>query len=233
VTISKTPAENRHPHAIHAASLITQSSQPVRSGAPKVTAKQSAVMIGRFIHVCLVGGLILLVGGCGRSPTGGVVQVGGPPKSRAGCPKITSWALAPLVTSVGGQIHLHGAAVATTDAGTGVVVEWGAVRGRIEAPLPDTTFTCLVGGNQAVTLTASDGKCDEVATFSVFCASPSCGDGRLDPGEQCDPPNGTTCLDGCSLPCGDGLIEPGEQCDPPDGTTCSASCRFLNPAYGN
>ena len=115
--------------------------------------------------------------------------------------------------------------------GTGVVVEWGAIRGRIEAPLPDTTFTCLVGGNQAVTLTASDGKCDEVATFSVFCVSPTCGDGRLDPGEQCDPPNGTTCLDGCSLPCGDGLIEPGEQCDPPDGTTCSASCRFLNPAY--
>ncbi|MFQ5414815.1 MAG: M12 family metallo-peptidase, partial [Phycisphaerae bacterium] len=40
------------------------------------------------------------------------------------------------------------------------------------------------------------------------------------------------CLDGSGPPpvCGNGIVEPGEQCDPPDGVTCDANCQFIgNP----
>jgi hypothetical protein len=119
------------------------------------------------------------------------------------------------------------AGVPGADAGAAVFVRWKATRGQIAAPRPDTTFTCLIGGNQALTLVASDGRCDETRTIAVFCVPAACGNGRVDPGEQCDPPNGTTCLDGCSRPCGNGLIEAGEQCDPPDGVTCSTTCQSI------
>src|SRR5262245_9241108 len=59
-----------------------------------------------------------------------------------------------------------------------------------------------------------------------------CGDGNVDSvaGEQCDPPNGTTCGSTCQLlSCGDGVITPPEQCDPPNGTTCSATCQTIIP----
>jgi hypothetical protein len=169
----------------------------------------------------------LLGGGCDDSK-GVTHSDGGPRAQPTGCPAITSWAISPLVTSVGGQVSLQATAVATTDAASTINVRWGGIRGRIAAaPSAVTTFTCLTGGKQAVTLTAAAAGCESVQSFSVFCVAPKCGDGHLDPGEQCDPPNGTTCLAGCSLPCGNGLIEPGEQCDPPDGITCSATCQSL------
>jgi cysteine-rich repeat protein len=61
---------------------------------------------------------------------------------------------------------------------------------------------------------------------------PYCGDGTVDPGEQCDdgPLNGTSghCDINCTPPgCGNGIIDAGEQCD--DGNTtscdgCSSTC---------
>lgn len=189
---------------------------------------ERSLMLERFIPV-FIGAASLLFGGC-DDPRG--TSDGGAPQPRANCPQIISWELAPLVTSVGGRVDLQASAVSSADAGS-VVVRWGAIRGHIDAPSPNTTFTCLTGGNQAITLTATAGSCDAVEKFSVFCVPPKCGDGHLDPGEQCNPPNGTTCLDGCSLPCGDGLIEPGEDCDPPDGTTCSATCHILKTGKSN
>ncbi|MEW5849551.1 MAG: hypothetical protein AB2A00_12105 [Myxococcota bacterium] len=56
-----------------------------------------------------------------------------------------------------------------------------------------------------------------------------CGDGQVGVGEECDPPDGTTCDANCQLVdgpvCGNGVLEGDEQCDPPDGTTCDAACR--------
>lgn len=54
-----------------------------------------------------------------------------------------------------------------------------------------------------------------------------CGNVRLDPGEQCDPPDGRTCNSICQLVpgCGDGVLGPGESCDPPDGLTCDQNCQ--------
>lgn len=88
---------------------------------------------------------------------------------------------------------------------------------------------------------------------------PICGDGHLDPGEQCEPfqlppcPAGMFCRDPgfpdectCVLPvCGNGILEPGEVCDgfkfcfPPNhcNSTCSACVRgspggaFLDPGH--
>jgi len=52
---------------------------------------------------------------------------------------------------------------------------------------------------------------------------PYCGDGNLDVGEECDPPNATpvntttamrTAV-GVRADCGDGNLDVGEECDPP------------------
>jgi hypothetical protein len=56
-----------------------------------------------------------------------------------------------------------------------------------------------------------------------------CGNLRLDPGEQCDPPKPGICSATCQYmsECGDGIVAPGEQCDPPDGVTCDATCHTI------
>lgn len=75
----------------------------------------------------------------------------------------------------------------------------------------------------------SSGFCDGSGT----CKASSCGDGCVDAskGEQCDPPNGTTCDATCKTVsgCGNGTLDPGEQCD--DGNTfdldgCDSSCKY-------
>jgi hypothetical protein len=70
---------------------------------------------------------------------------------------------------------------------------------------------------------------------------PFCGDGNVDPGEECDPPGSTVgdqiCDENCRLQdippepfCGDGNVDPGEECDPPGSTvgdqTCDENCQL-------
>lgn len=64
--------------------------------------------------------------------------------------------------------------------------------------------------------------------------APVCGNVRLDPGEQCDPPDGLTCGANCQrvAGCGDGVVQSGEMCDPPDGLTCGSTCQLI-PTCGN
>lgn len=65
---------------------------------------------------------------------------------------------------------------------------------------------------------------------------PSCGNYVIDAGEQCDPPNGTTCNYTCqsvSTTCGNGIVQSGEQCDPPNGTTCNSACQSIPIVCGN
>lgn len=68
-----------------------------------------------------------------------------------------------------------------------------------------------------------------VAGFSI--TEPYCGDGILDPSEECDDGNDIDtdgCRNDCTLPyCGDGFVDPGEECDDGnnlDGDGCSADC---------
>ena len=64
----------------------------------------------------------------------------------------------------------------------------------------------------------------------LVCVPPSCGNGRLDPGEACDDGNRTSgdgCPADCSAACGDGLVDSNEKCDPAAAGSgqCSADCR--------
>ena len=60
------------------------------------------------------------------------------------------------------------------------------------------------------------------------CTPFTCGDGSIDPPEDCDigiPDSCSvgTCTEFCSC-CGDGVVGPGEQCDPPSGVLATPSC---------
>jgi uncharacterized repeat protein (TIGR01451 family) len=71
----------------------------------------------------------------------------------------------------------------------------------------------------------------ETTVLNDCDGGPICGDGVLDPGEECDDGNNVD-GDGCSADCkieycGDGNLDPGEECDDGnnvDGDGCSADC---------
>lgn len=73
---------------------------------------------------------------------------------------------------------------------------------------------------------------------SSMCAAPLCGNGTVDPGEQCDDGNDNNndaCSNVCELRCGNGVIEEGEDCDEgagnrtdPPGNLAEWYCRALS-----
>lgn len=73
------------------------------------------------------------------------------------------------------------------------------------------------------------------AHYCRVCApAPVCGNGTVESGEQCEPPNTRTCDAKCQTVqavagpvCGNQKVETGEQCDPPDGKTCDAQCQTI------
>ena len=90
-------------------------------------------------------------------------------------------------------------------------------------------FCVLVGGIvQASGVSCADNPCG-----GFFC-----GDGNLDPGEECDDGNNTDgdgCQGDCTNPrCGDGILDPGEDCEDgnnTDGDGCQGDC--TNPRCGD
>jgi hypothetical protein len=68
------------------------------------------------------------------------------------------------------------------------------------------------------------GLCDQ------WCQVIICGNGTIDPGEQCEPPNTPTCDYTCQAKnCGDGVVDPrNEECEPPNTTTCDSLCYFTH-----
>ena len=72
------------------------------------------------------------------------------------------------------------------------------------------------------------------------CVAASCGDGIVEPPEECDPPDGVSCDSSCRrivhAVCGNGVREPGEQCD--DGNLvnldgCDSTCHFEEEQRAN
>ncbi len=68
-------------------------------------------------------------------------------------------------------------------------------------------------------------------TCEIDCAPPNCGDGFLDPDEECDDGNradGDSCEADCRLPfCGNGILDLDEECDDgneADGDGCTPEC---------
>ncbi len=112
---------------------------------------------------------------------------------------------------------------------------------------------CDCNGSGSVTVTDAIGILKvAVGEGSGSCSTttttlpPQCGNDRVDPGEDCEPPHSfcrdgcnpftnlcvdLICSDACTCPpaqCGDFIIDAGESCDPPGspcGTgTCDAGC---------
>jgi uncharacterized repeat protein (TIGR01451 family) len=80
----------------------------------------------------------------------------------------------------------------------------------------------------------------ETTVLADCDGAPECGDGVLDPGEECDDGNnvdGDGCSANCTLEyCGDGVLDPGEECDDGnnvDGDGCSADCKVEYCGDGN
>jgi cysteine-rich repeat protein len=92
-----------------------------------------------------------------------------------------------------------------------------------------TKHTCTPG-----TPLANGTVCGAGSTCQAgVCKPNACGNGTIDPGEQCDPPNTPTCDATChtivTAVCGNGVREGAEQCD--DGNTtnldgCDSACKF-------
>lgn len=158
------------------------------------------------------------------------------------CAELTMVVVSPLQVSVGFDIDVF--ATADDDEGDSINFVWEATGGTIDDPAAgsgsdpaeSTTFyTCEASGFQTITARVTDDFfmfCEDSWTVEVECAPAAlCGNGDIDPGEDCDPPNGVTCDADCQrIPtCGDSILDPGEDCDPPDGVFCDAACQDIDP----
>jgi hypothetical protein len=187
-------------------------------------------------------GVSLICGGSMLPPTsGGHVVINGSVVAGDNCPVVTSWEVSPLQTSAGKNIDV---AVAATDADLPLQTlsySWTADSGSfVNATSPMTQYICgaptlsstgmRLNPPHTLTFTVSDSystPCSAGVLFSVDCVQTGvCGNGIIEPGELCDPPNGTTCTANCQTldHCGDGIVQADEQCDQglanlPFGTT--------------
>ena len=116
------------------------------------------------------------------------------------CPSITSAVVGPDETSVGGQAMVDATAF-DADVSETVSFAWAPAANFASPTAAKTTYTCLASGTQTFTLTVADShvpSCTTTATMTIKCDSVSvCGNNVVELGEQCDPPNGTTCSATC------------------------------------
>ena len=129
------------------------------------------------------------------------------------------------------------AVIADSNPDAALTFEWTSPSGSFFVAAPAIDFTCPDLGSFTYTFTVSDGVCQQSASTTVTCAA-RCGDGVIEPGEQCDPPqtggDGFQCGPNCQLlTCGNGVIDPGEQCDPPQAHVCSLTCQNVSPVCGD
>jgi hypothetical protein len=97
---------------------------------------------------------------------------------------------------------------------------------------PTSTLRCNQAGfGESVTVTANNGECSKSLSTLVSCIRSECGNGILEPGEQCDRAIlGVPCPPDCTYVCGDGTAEaPVEDCDPSNTANCTAICKTRAP----
>ncbi|HVV51566.1 MAG TPA: hypothetical protein VHO06_17990 [Polyangia bacterium] len=123
------------------------------------------------------------------------------------CPSITSAVVGPDETSVGSSATVAATAV-DPDASETVSYAWAPAANFAAPTSAATAYTCTVSGTQTFTLTVSDNHmptpCTTTATLTIKCDGAVCGDGIVEAGEQCDPPNVGNCGPNCQFLTGTG-----------------------------
>jgi hypothetical protein len=117
------------------------------------------------------------------------------------CPSILSAVVGPDETSVGGSAMVI-ATASDPDASETLTYAWAPAANFTTPGSAGSSYKCLAPGVQTFTLTVTDSHlptaCQTVATMTIKCDAVSvCGNGMVELGEQCDPPNGTTCSTTC------------------------------------
>ncbi len=121
------------------------------------------------------------------------------------CPNILSAVIGPDQTSVGGTASVA-ATASDADASETLSFVWtpsANISGQVNtATSSSLTYTCTASGIQTLVLTVSDNHsptvCTTTASLTINCVNvATCGNGMVEAGEQCDPPNGTTCSSTC------------------------------------
>jgi hypothetical protein len=174
----------------------------------------------------------VVCGGGSLATNAGSAVINGNVSRGNNCPVLASWAASPLQASApGGTIALS--ALATDADGDALTYSWSAAAGTFAGPGPSTTYVCAASGPQTIDLSVTDGRtppCPAKVSIDVSCVG-SCGNGQVDPGEQCDPPAAHLCSATCQniVECGNGRVDTGEQCDPPASFVCSATCQNIPP----
>ena len=138
--------------------------------------------------------------------------------------------LSPVLLLAAGCLREHGGP--GDDSSTGAPADTSTGE-----PTPDTS-----SGSSSSSTTSTDTSTGTTTpdTSSTTSAPPQCGDGELDPDEQCDDgPNNSdqaACkLDCTPQACGDGQLGPGELCDDgnlEDTDACTAACSFATCGDG-
>lgn len=125
------------------------------------------------------------------------------------CPNINSVVVGPDETSVGSSVSVV-AVGSDADASETVSYAWAPAANFVTPTAASTSYRCTVSGTQTFTVTVSDNHlptpCTTVATLTI----------------KCDMVN----------TCGNGVIEPGETCEPPNTATCSSTCQTITAATG-
>jgi hypothetical protein len=176
------------------------------------------------VSVQLVCGGSLLATGSGSAVVDGNLVKGD------NCPVLTAWSASPLqATAPTGSIDVT-ATASDADADESLTFTWSATSGTFAAasssgPPPATSTTkyvCTDAGPATLKVTVTDNHvpstCSASQEIPVDCNSGTCGNGVIDPGEECEPPLPGFCDANCHVVtnggyCGDGIVQAGEECD--------------------
>ncbi len=145
--------------------------------------------------------MLTLACGTGSKPTvPGTIDITANVTVADNCPSITSAVIAPDQTSVGSTVAVSATGF-DSDSGDVITFSWAPATNFAMPTVASTTYTCTLPGTQTITLSLTDkAGCIAQVPLTINCVPISaCGNGVLDPGEQCDPPNGTTCDTNCQI----------------------------------
>ncbi len=108
---------------------------------------------------------------CSSANSGGTIHVG-LESSVSRCPSIGAGSGVPFELMVGESMLLD---VSAMDADTSnLAFSWYASSGNVGSPTePSTTYQCTAAGTALMTLTVSDGRCQDTEQFTMNCIDPA------------------------------------------------------------